>query len=79
MRTQLTLRDLRADALHRLLLSPRGAIAAASDIPGLPDLSGWSSVSLRLAIGDLITSGRMTVDDEGWITVSPLPADEAAA
>lgn len=56
-RTRVTLRDLRADTLHRLLLTSRGQIAALPDISKLPDLASWNPEAIDVAIGDLVENG----------------------
>lgn len=58
-----TLRELRADALHRVLLSRGGQVATLGDIARLPALAGWSPARLEVAIGDLVHQGLL-VDDE---------------
>jgi len=71
--TRLSLRDMRADAVHRLLASPRGASAlVAADIYGLPDLASWDRLTLDVAIGDLVATGALTDDGYGRIHVESL-------
>jgi len=51
--TRLSLRDMRAQAVHALLASPRGAGArVAADIAGLPDLCSWDQLALDVAIAE---------------------------
>jgi hypothetical protein len=56
------LRDTRANALHRLLLSPRGHVATVEEIPQLSDLFSWPSLQVQVAIGDLCHDGRLAQD-----------------
>lgn len=62
-RTSVTLRELRADALHRLLLTPRGQVTTLEDLGRLPDLAAWNPEALAVAVADLVADGRL-VDDE---------------
>src|SRR4051794_19838051 len=57
--TRLSLRGMRADALHRLLLSPRGRVDTVDDIPRLSDLFSWPGVQVQAAIGDLVHDGLL--------------------
>lgn len=76
--TRLSLRGMRADALHRLLLSPRGRVALTlADIEALPDLAAWGTNRLSVAIGDLVHDGRCEENAYGRIHVRPL--DETPA
>ena len=61
--TRLSLRAMRADALHGLLLSPRGQVATLDDISRLTDLRGWSPEAIDVAVATLCADGRL-VDDE---------------
>jgi hypothetical protein len=67
--TRLSLRDMRSDALHRLLLSPRGHVATVDEIPRLSDLFSWPSVQVDVAIGDLVHDGRLAEDESGQLVV----------
>ena len=70
--TRLSLRAVRADALHRLLASPRGASAlVAADIAGLPDLASWDRLALDVALDDLVADGRIADDGFGRLRVQP--------
>lgn len=76
--TRLSLRDMRADALWKLLLSPRGRVASLDDIYNtLPDLASWGRTMLEVAIGDLVADGRL-VDDEYGRPYAVPPQDDAA-
>jgi len=69
----LSLRDLRADSLHRLLASPRGASAlTVEDIPALPGLSAWNGFVLQVAIGDLVAEDLLVDDAYGRLHVEPV-------
>ena len=73
--TRLSLRALRADAVHRLLASPRGTSAlVAADIAGLPDLASWDRLTLDVAIADLVSDGRLADDEFGRLVVGPAEA-----
>jgi len=64
---------LRADSLHRLLLSDRGASALTlADIEALPDLASWNHFVLEAAINDLVAAGMLTDDAYGRIHVEPI-------
>jgi len=64
---------LRADALHRLLLSARGASArTVEEIEALPDLASWNRLVLQVAIGDAVHDGRLADDESGRIHVEPV-------
>lgn len=67
--TSLYLRDMRADALHRLLLSPRGRVDTAEAIPRLSDLFSWPSLQVQVAIADLVHDGRLAEDEHGQLIV----------
>lgn len=67
--TRLSLAVLRADSLHRLLLSPRGKANTVDDIPRLSDLFSWPSEQVQTAICDLVIDGRLTEDAQGRLIV----------
>lgn len=67
--TRLSLAALRADALFRLLLSPRGQIATLDDIARLPDLRGWNREAVEAAVAELVTDGRLVDDEHGCPSV----------
>ena len=67
--TRLNIRDVRADALHRLLLTPRGRVATVDDIPRLSDLFSWPSLQVQVAIADLVHDGRLAEDEHGQLIV----------
>lgn len=68
--TRLNVREMRADALHRLLLSPRrGVVATVDEIPRLSDLFSWPSIQVQVAIGDLVSDGRLADDEHGRLIV----------
>ena len=67
--TKLSVRDMRADALHRLLLSPRGRVATVDDIPRLTDLFSWPSLQVQMAIADLVHDGRIEEGPDGKLIV----------
>lgn len=70
--TRLSLRAMRRDALHRLLLSERGASAlTVEDVPALPDLGSWDRLALDVAIADLVLEGRLSDDEFGRLVVGP--------
>lgn len=71
------LRAMRADALHALLLTPRGAVQTADEIPMLADLAGWPADALGAAVADLVADGRLTDDEHGRLVVTPLPGAAA--
>jgi len=61
---------MRADALHRLLASPRGTAALTlGDVGGLPDLAGWNRNVLDAAVADLVADGRLADDECGRLVV----------
>lgn len=76
-RTSITLRAMRADALHRLLLTPRGRVEHASRIPALPDLGSWAGLAIDVAVADLVADGRLSDDEHGRLVVAPLPRTAA--
>ena len=58
--TRISLRDLRADDLERLIRSPRGrAILTLDDIEGMSELFTWPREIVRTAIADLVADGRL--------------------
>lgn len=67
--TRISLAEMRADALHGLLLSPRGKVATVDQIAGLSDLSSWPSLQLQVAICDLCDDGRLAEDEHGNLIV----------
>lgn len=67
--TRLSLRAMRADALHRLLLTPRGRVATADEIPALTDLFSWPRLQIHLAIADLVHDGLLDEDAHGQLIV----------
>lgn len=67
--TRLNIRDLRSDALHRLLLSPRGRVATVEEVPRLSDLFSWPSLLVQVAIADLVHDGRLAEDEQGRLIV----------
>lgn len=75
--TVLTVRALRADALHRLLASDRGRCGSVEEIALLPDLASWDRVALLAAIDDLIVAGVLQdkPGPRGGLTVTPPGAD----
>lgn len=73
--TRLSLRDMRADALHRLLTSPRGEhVRTVTDIHALVDLRGWQRLAIAAAIADLLAAGKLNEDSAGTIRVAPREA-----
>ena len=76
--TRLSLRAMRSDALHRLLLSERGASArTVEDIYGLGDLASWGRLVLDVAIADLVNDALLVDNEAGRIHVEPI-AESAA-
>ena len=72
MTTRLSLRAVRADALHRLLLDERGRDARTlEDIPRLADLWSWPREQISVAIADLVHDGLLADDAHGNLVVSP--------
>lgn len=70
MTTRLSLRALRADAILRLLTSPRGAgVRYVEDIHALADLRGWQRIVIDVAIGDLVADGKIEEDAVGVLRV----------
>lgn len=66
-------RVMRADALHQLLLSPRGRPAlTVEDVPTLADLGGWNREDVDAAVADLVADGRLADDELGRVDVAPL-------
>ena len=64
---------MRADALHKLLLSDRGRAALTlADIATLPDLRSWDRHVLGAAIGDIVADGRLADDEFGRLVVGPV-------
>lgn len=76
--TRLRLRALRAEDVHRLLLSERGRCAIADDIAMLPDLASWNRFVLQAAVADLFASGALSEDSHGELHVQrAAEADDA--
>ena len=69
--TRLSLRAMSADAVHRLLLSPRGQVATLDEIAGLLDLQGWNREAIDLAVADLVADGKLSDDERGRLVVHP--------
>lgn len=70
---RLSLRDMRADALHRLLLSPRGAgVRDVDDIHRLEDLGSWHGAVLDAAVDDLVAAGTLEQDAHGQLIIREL-------
>jgi hypothetical protein len=67
--TRLWLADLRADALHRLLRSPRGRVETVEEIPSLSELFTWPRRQIELAIDQLVSDGRIVEDARGRLVV----------
>jgi len=67
-----SLRAMRADALHRLLLKSRSRVSVTGDIPRLSELLNWPSEQIQVAIGDLVAAGLLVDDEHGHIHVRPL-------
>ena len=67
--TSINIRDMRADALHRLLLSQRGRVATVDDIARLSDLFSWPSLQIQVAIADLVDDGRIEEAPNGRLIV----------
>lgn len=63
--------ELRADALHRYLCTPQGAIELVGDIWRLRELDGWSLEAITTAIDDLVTSGALSENATGRVVVKP--------
>jgi len=71
--TRISVRAMRADAVHRLLASPSGAsVLVAADIYGLRDLASWPRLVLDVALDDLVADGRLSDDEHGHIRIEPL-------
>ena len=68
--TRLSLRALRADALHRLLLSKRGWCPTADEIATLAVLASWNRRVVDLAIADLVATGALIADPRGRLRMS---------
>lgn len=70
--TKLGVRAARADALHRLLASPRGAgVRVLADVHALADLGNWQRIVLDVAIADLVAAGKLEEDARGLLRVQP--------
>jgi len=67
--TRLSLTAMRADALHRLLLSSRNTATTVAEIPRLSDLFSWPSLQVQVAIADLVHDGRLAEDERGGLVV----------
>ena len=62
--TRISVRQMRSDALHRLLASPRGRSATTlEEIPRLSELFSWPRLQIEVAIADLVHDGRLTEGD----------------
>jgi len=68
--TRIRLRDMRANAVYGLLVSPRGAsVRVVTDIYELADLGGWRRIELDVAIADLVGDGRLSDNEVGRLVV----------
>jgi hypothetical protein len=67
--TRLSLAEMRANALHRLLLSPRGRVDTVDEIAGLSDLFSWPREQIQVAIADLVAAGYLVEDAHGRLIV----------
>lgn len=67
--TRLTLAAMRASALHRVLLAPRGRAGTVADIPRLSDLFSWPSLQVQVAIADLVNEGLIEEGPQGELIV----------
>jgi hypothetical protein len=65
---------MRQDALHHLLLSPRGRVASVGEIPRLSDLFSWPSDQIQAAIADLVHDGLLEEDAHGNLLVHRKPS-----
>ncbi len=70
---------MRADALHALLLTPRGTVEAIEEIPSLPDLSGWTRGMVDRAIDALVAEGAIEESAAGRLIVRPPRVDDRTA
>lgn len=70
----LGMREMRSDAVHRLLLTPRGEVLTLEDIASLPDLSSWNREAIDVAVADLVAQGILRDDEYGRPMVRPLTA-----
>jgi hypothetical protein len=61
---------MRADALHRLLLSARGQAATIAELRQLPDLRGWAPLTIDMAVADLVADGRLEEGPTGRLVVT---------
>ena len=67
--TRVNVATMRADALHRLLLSPRGRVRTVEEISRLSDLFSWPSLQVQVAIADLVHDGRLEEGPDGTLIV----------
>jgi hypothetical protein len=65
--TQLSLRDVRAEALLRVLRARR--VERVEDIPSLAELWTWPRHQISQAIDTLVADGRLDEDARGCLIV----------
>ena len=65
--TRITLRELRADDLHRALLKARGRIDRIEHIPRVA--FAWPRAVLDVAVADLVADGRLAENAHGNLIV----------
>jgi len=70
-KTRITLRELRADDLHRLLINARRRIDRIEHVPRVAFT--WPRIVLDIAIADLIEDGRLAENAHGSLIVRRLP------
>ncbi len=73
--TSISLRELRADDLHRLLVKARGRIDTVEQVPRVA--LTWPRVVLDVAVADLIEDGRLAENAHGRLIVRRHPTPVA--
>lgn len=67
--TRLSLAQLRADSLHRLLLTRRRDVRTLAAIYGCSELFSWPRRQIEQAVDTLIADGRLADDAHGRLIV----------
>jgi len=65
----LSVREVRAQIVHGVLLADPAAVEVAEDIARLARLATWSPAILAAAVDDLVAAGRITDDAHGRLQI----------